>query len=235
VKNRNKERSFVMLKRVLAFSIVGAGLAILLPVSDAPAHLSGYKKLDGSWRHISSYDCTGAFAKVPSLDQHPALFQCQAVVDSFDFLCANPEGKLTGPDGYVRGNSGPRTVELFAQDVVNEENLTEKVKGAAIKTLLMPDAVLEAATEECSNRNKTWFASDELILSVKVRLKTYSCLDDACTETEQASEQLLDCLLPPEYDIVDNPPPGGGTPTPYDCYLIEEAHCDKGDTCPIPY
>lgn len=214
-----------MKKHILAVGALAACL-VLVPASSADAHLAGtvYKP---TYRHISSYDCSGQFKQVPNLDNHPAVFQCEALVTAFDILCANPKGKIN------RGNSGPRTVIQSAYSVLTNADITDKKKGIASKTMLLPDVVLDAADEICKDRNLNWFAVDELVTAALVSLRSFDCLDDDCIELEQATESLLKCTLPDGYDIVDNPPPGNGVPTEYDCELIEEAHCDRGDTCPI--
>jgi hypothetical protein len=76
-----------------------------------------------------------------------------------------------------------------------------------------------------------------MVLTVDVRIKTFDCPDEDCSNRVQAFEALLRCTVPPGFDILENPLPG--TPenpidTDYDCTLLQEAHCDKGDTCPIP-
>lgn len=217
-----------MLKRVLGVSVLGVGVFALQ--GDVEAHLAGtvYKP---TYKHVSSYDCIGTFAQVPNLDAHPALFECEAVVSAFDVLCANPEGKIT------RGNSGPRTVTQVAEDMFTNADITDKRRGKAQKTLRLPDDVLTAGDQVCKDRNRNWSAVDEMVLSVDVRLKTFDCNNEDCSNRAQAFEALLTCTVPPGFDIVANPLPG--TPenpigTDYDCTLLEEAHCDRGDACPIP-
>ena len=117
------------------------------------------------------------------------------------------------------------------------DDITDKKRGKARKTLRLPDAVLTAGDLVCKDRNHSWFAVKEMVRAVQVRLKTFDCLNEDCSEREQAFEALLNCTVPPGFDIVANPLPG--TPenpigTDYDCTLLQEAHCDHGDACPIP-
>ena len=223
------------MKRILMIGVIGVSFA-LMRGDDTEAHLAGtvYKP---SYRHISSYDCTGTFGQVPSLDQHAALFECTAVVHAFQVTCKNPKGKIVTP-GIP---SGPRTVTQTAASLFTEDDLTDKVRGRATKTLLLPDTVLDAGDAICRARNRNWTAADELVLSADVWLRTFDCPDPVgdptCALRVQAFEALLRCTVPPQYSLPDNPPPGTpGTPVPtdYDCTLLAEAHCDRGDTCPIP-
>lgn len=218
-----------MLKRAVMIGVIGVSLA-LMRGDDAEAHLAGtvYKP---TYRHISSYDCTGTFGQVPSLDQHRALFECVALVHEFQVLCQNPQGKVVTP-GVP---SGPRTVQI-AEDFFTEADLTDKTKGKAIKTLALPDSVLAAGDAICRQRNRNWRAVDELVLTADVTLKTFNCLDDLdplCAVRAQAFEALLRCTVPEGFSLPNNPPPGGGTPTEYNCTLIREEHCDQGGACPI--
>jgi len=213
-----------MFKRAVVVSVLGVGMVALQ--GDVEAHLAGtvYKP---TYRHVSSYDCTGTFAQVPNLTANPALFECTAVVSEFEVMCANPEGMLT------RGNSGPRIVTQVAEGMFSVDDLTDKKRGKARKTLMLPDNVLEAGDQVCKDRNRNWFAVDELVRAVTVTLRTFDCVDDACAETEQAFEAKLQCTVPVQFSLPNNAPPSG-VPTDYDCVLIAEAHCDHGDVCPIP-
>jgi hypothetical protein len=138
------------MKRFLVIGVIGVSFA-LMRGDDANAHLAGtvYKP---TYRHISSYDCTGTFGQVPSLEQHAALFECSALVHAFQVTCKNPKGKVVTP-GIP---SGPRTVTQFAQDFITEDDLTDKTKGKATKTLPLPNTVLEAGNAICRARNRNW-------------------------------------------------------------------------------
>ncbi len=225
-----------MSRRVVMMGVLAVGL-LAMQASETNAHLAGtvYRP---TYRHISSYDCTGTFKQVSNLEQHPALFECSAVVRSFQFGCQNPQGQIVTP-GIP---SGPFTaVPQFAAGLITvaDQSLTDKKKGRATKTLLLPDTVLEAADAACSERNRSWTAYDELVLVADVWLRTYECVDEtdpSCGDRVQASESLLRCTVPPQFSL-DNPPPGTPeqpVPTDYDCTVLEEAHCDRGDLCPIP-
>jgi hypothetical protein len=219
-----------MLKRVMMIGVLAVGL-FAMRASDAKAHLAGTQFVP-TYRHIASYDCTGTFGQVPNLDQHPALFECVAVVTSFQVVCQNPQGKIVTP-GIP---SGPITVTQFASSFITTQDL-DKERGRVTETIGLPDTVLDAGDAICRERNRRWTAADELVLAADVTLRTYDCLDDTCSVPNgrvQAYEALLHCTVPPQFSLPDNPPPGGGTPTNYDCTVLEEAHCDKGDICPIP-
>jgi hypothetical protein len=219
-----------MLKRVLIFAVVAVGL-FSMRSSDAKAHLAGtvYKP---TYRHIASYDCTGTFAQVPSLDQHAAGFECVAVVQSFQVVCQNPQGRI------VAGiPSAGMTVTQFASSLFTLADLTDKEKGKAKKTLPLPNTVLDAGNALCAERNRNWTAADELVLTVDVWLRTFDCGNETCSVKEPASESKLHCTVPPQYSLPDNPPPGTPQtpiPTDYDCTVVAESHCDQGDPCPIP-
>src|SRR5262245_34908135 len=144
-----------MIKRAL-IALVLAASAIAVYEVGVDAHLAGtvYTPV---YRHIASYDCTGTFAQVPSLAQHPAKFECEALVREFEIVCANPQGKINF------GNSGPRLLRQIAGDVLTENDLTDKDKGKATKTMLLPDTVLPEADRICKARNKNWSAVDEFV------------------------------------------------------------------------
>jgi hypothetical protein len=224
-----------MFKRILMVFILAVGV-LALRSGEVDAHLAGtvYKP---TYRHISSYDCTGTFAQVPSLTQHPALFECVAVVHAFQVICQNPQGKITTP-GLP---SGPLTVTQFAESLFTEADLTDKTKGKAKKTLMLPDTVLAAGDAFCKERNRNWRAADELVLSADVTIRSFDCadpLDPTCADRIPAFEALLRCSVPlcpngQPCSIPNNPPPTG-TPWDYNCALLAEAHCDQDGGCPIP-
>lgn len=221
-----------MLKRVLLAFMLVVGLIAMQ--GDVRAHLAG-TVYSPTYRHISSYDCTGTFAQVPSLTQHPASFECAAVVREYELACANPQGKVNA------GRSGPVSVLQVASSLLTEADITDKIKGKASKTILLPDTVLAAANALCKARNRNWSAADELVTSVDVWIRSYDCLDSSCSVKDQAFESLLHCTRPvcpngQPCSIPDNPPPGvpgAPVPTEYPCTLIAESHCDAGDPCPI--
>lgn len=218
-----------MFKRVLMVFILGASI-VAMRGSNAEAHLAGYT-YSPTFRHIASYDCLGHFYQIPNPVQHPALFECIAVVQEFQVLCANPQGKVTTPGV----SSGPIT--LMGQDLFTEADvIAEKTKGRADKSIRFADENSPLLNDRfCAERNRNWKAVDELILSVDLTLKTFECADESCvTRGEQAYEARLHCTVPSQYSLPDNPPPGGGIPTDYNCGDPIEAHCDQGDVCPIP-
>ena len=220
-----------MYKRVLMIGVLAVGL-FAMRGSEAKAHLAGTQFVP-TYRHISSYDCTGTFGQVPNLDQHPALFECVALVRAFQVVCQNPQGKIVTP-GIP---SGPRTVVQSASAMITEDEL-EKEKGRVTETVPLPDTVLTAGDAMCRERNKKWTAADELVLVADVTLKTWDCEDVGCANAEQAYEALLRCTVPPQFSLPDNPPPplgAPGNPTNYDCTLRAEAHCDQDpQSCPLP-
>jgi len=225
-----------MLKKILMIGAIGVGVA-LMRGDVVKAHLAG-TVYSPTYRHIASYDCTGTFGQVPNLEQHPALFECAAVVHAFEVVCQNPKGKIVTP-GIP---SGPRTVTQLGQTLLTDEDqsLEDKEKGRVSKTLKLPDSVLEVGNAICAARNRNWTAADELVQVADVWLRTYECpdpaLDPTCAARVQASESYLRCTVPPQYSLPDNPPPGtplDPIPTAYDCTLLAESHCDKGEPCPI--
>ena len=219
-----------MFKRVLMIGVLAVGL-FAMRGSEAKAHLAGTQFVP-TYRHISSYDCTGTFGQVPNLEQHPAFFECSAVVRAFEVVCKNPKGKIVTP-GIP---SGPRTVTQFAEDFITEDDqsLEDKTRGRAKKTLTLPDTVLQAGNAICADRNRNWTAAAELVLAADVWLRTFDCTDpddETCADRVRASEALLHCTLPAGYSILPNNLPA--TPLDYDCTLLAERHCDQGDACPI--
>jgi hypothetical protein len=221
-----------MLKRILVIGVIGVSFAVMRG-DDAEAHLAGTVYVP-TYRHISSYDCTGTFAQVPGLKQHPALFACSTVVHAFQVTCKNPQGRIVNPGTP----GGPIT--QFAQNFLLEEGQTieDKEKGTATLTLPLPDTVRDAADVICKERNRNFSVADELVLAVDVWLRSYDCPDlvgdPTCAGRVQASESYLRCTVPPQFSLPNNPPPGGGVATNYDCTLLGEAHCDQGSACPIP-
>jgi hypothetical protein len=221
-----------MLKRVALIGVLAVAL-FTMRGSEARAHLAGYT-YSPTYRHIASYDCTGNFAQIPNLDQHPALFECFATVRAFQVVCQNPQKKIVTP-GIP---SGPRTVVQSASTFISATDL-EKERGRVTETVLLPETVLTAGDAMCRERNRKWTAADELVQVVDVELRTFDCGDDInCVNAQQAFGALLRCTVPPQYSLPDNPPPGGGVPTPYDCTLLAEGHCDDGEDCDfdeVPY
>jgi len=216
-----------MVKRVLMVFIVVASM-VALQGSDVSAHLAGYT-YSPTFRHVASYDCLGHFFQIPNPEQHPAAFQCKAVVQELQVICENPKGKRVTPGTP----SGPYT--LIGQAPFNEQDaIDEKIKGRADKTIHFgdPSSVLFTA---CSQRNRNWITVDELILSVDVTLTTFDCVDEACeTLGPPAFQSKHHCTIPPGFSLPDNPPPGPGeegNPTEYDCVVTSEEHCDKTGGC----
>jgi len=218
-----------MFKRVLMVFILAFGV-LALRSGEVDAHLAG-TVYNPTYRHIASYDCTGTFAQIPSLTQHPALFECDVEVHEFQVVCANPEGKIVTP-----GIPSDVRVGQFASGLITQ-SLKEKKKGKATTTVLLPDTVKDAGDVICSERNHNWIAGDELVLSADVTLRTYDCPGGDCDQKVQAFEALLHCTVPDcpndqPCSLPDNPPPQG-IPWDYDCDVLAEAHCDEGDFCPI--
>jgi hypothetical protein len=172
----------------------------------------------------------GHFYQIPSPKNHPATFQCIAVVKELQVTCENPQGNRVTP-GVP---SGPYT--LIGQVAFDDNDvIAEKTKGRADKAIRFGDdgsPLLNA----CAERNRNWRTVDELILSVEVTLKTFDCPDESCTNltpADQAYEAKLNCTVPEGFSLPDNPPPGNGTETDYNCTLIAEEHCDRTGACPI--
>ena len=83
-------------------------------------------------------------------------------------------------------------------------------------------------------------------MKVDVSVKTFDlvCADNKgpCTNPTvkvAAWEGWVHCDRPVDsngtpFDLVSYPPPGNGVETPYPCFLVQEAHCDKvACACPI--
>jgi hypothetical protein len=222
-----------MLKKVLLTLILIVGVVAILRVK-VDAHLEGYVYTP-TIRHVSSYDCTVNIEQVRSLDQHPALFRCEAIITSFEVLCRNPNGKVTF------GNNIHEAVLVIGESELNEGNITDREGSKATATVLVDDTdLLAAATQACKDRNRNWTLADEFVKEWDVYLRTYDLVDG---DAIPAWAGRVHCTVPVNpangqpYTLdlrKNNPPPGSeGNPIPtnYSCALVTEQHCDGIELC----
>lgn len=228
---RNKQtKELPMVRKVLVTLILIVGVIAILRVR-VDAHLAGYI-YDGTWRHVASYNCSVTYKQVPN---SPALFECQAYVTDIQYICKNPQGVETF------GNNIRTDIVLLGG---TSSNALNKQGGTATATVRMPETVKEFADLQCQLRNRNWHVSRELVLKVDVSVKSFDlvCATKGCTNPTvkvPASEAWVHCDRPFDvngtlYDLVSYPPPGNGVETPYPCFVVQEAHCDKvAGACPI--
>jgi len=222
-----------MLKKVLVTLVLTVGVIAILRVK-VDAHLEGYVYTP-TIRHIASYDCTVNIEQVRNLEQHQALFRCEAIATSFEVLCRNPNGRVTF------GNNIQETVLVIGESELGEGNITDRDGSKATATVPVDDTdLLAAANQACKDRNRNWTLADEFVKEWDVYLRTYDLVDgDAipawaglvhCTTPVNPANGLAYTLDP----RVGNPPPGtpqNPVPTNYSCALVTEQHCDGIEPC----
>lgn len=202
-----------MFTRVLLSAVVGVSLVAGLG-SDAEGHLAGYQTINGYLRHVASFDCGIKIKGVSNLTQHPALFECNAIVTRIEILCENPTNHNVAP-----GESATQAT-FNVSGLVNQENITDKKKGRAEKSVRIDDSAQLLRPEFCVNPN--WRPIQVLSTNVTVRYSTYECFEETCTlgPPQLAYYEDQECVLP-GFDRNGNPPPAG---TLYTCTVLGSQH-----------
>ena len=202
-----------MFKRVLMVGLCGVGLVTVLG-SEAEAHLAGYVKIGGTWKHVLSLLCALDIKGVPNPETNLSEVQCTATVTQAVVLCLNPSG-----NNVIPGEAGTQTV-LVGQDQINQDDITDKKKGIAHKEIhISTDELLDP--EFCVNSN--WIPIAAIVIELTGKIEIFECQgpdSDPCSVKVLTYTELQDCVLPPEFGA-DNPPPEG---TPYECVLTLQDH-----------
>ena len=210
---RNTRRQIVALTRAVMFGLLGISFGAALG-PEAEAHLAGTYKIGGTWVHISSFSCINDIGGVPNPDTRPSLFQCTATATKVLILCKNPQGHDVHP-----GEAATKTT-VVVQDRIEESDITNKKKGLAHKEIVFEDGPF-LNPESCVNPN--WIPFDVLVTELTGQMDVFECTSqdfDPCSTKVLTYTELKECMLPPQYDF-DNPPP---PETPYDCVLIFRRH-----------
>lgn len=202
-----------MFKRAITMGLLGVGVVVAL---DSPAHLAGTKYIGSPPTpiHYKSLLCNLFIKSVPSPDVKPSQFQCTATVHLVQVLCLNPSGHETKGEAATQ-------VAIVATSEINNGDITDKKKGIAFKELDIPDDPL-LDPEFCVNPN--WTPIKALAVELTAELEVAECTgpdSDPCSVTVPTWIETHDCVLPPGFDIQDNPPPPG---TPATCFLISKEH-----------
>ena len=229
-----------MLKKVLLPLILIVG-GIAISRVDVDAHLQGYVYTP-TIRHVSSYDCTLNAEHVGNLDQHPALFRCEAIATSFEVLCRNPNGRVTFGNNI-------QAIVLPGESELGEGNITDRTAGNKATAVVDVDDtdLLAQANSACADRNRNWTLFDEFVKEWDVYLRTYDLEcpgnEPGCSLPRTAWAAQVRCTVPvnPANNLpytldprVKNPPPGtpqNPVPTNYSCALVAEMHCDGIEPC----
>ena len=229
-----------MLKKVLVTLILTVGVIAILRVK-VDAHLEGYIYTP-TIRHIASYDCTLNAENAGNVNQHPALFRCDAIATSFEVLCRNPNGRVTFGNNI-------QAILLPGESEVGEGNITDRTAGNKVTAVVDVDDtdLLAAADSFCSDRNRNWTLADEFVKVWEVFLRTYDlecpANEPGCSLPRPAWAGQVHCEAPvnPANNLtytldprVGNPPPGttqNPVPTNYSCALVTEQHCDGIEPC----
>lgn len=161
--------------------------------------------------YTGSIDCDSVLKAVPNPDTNPQQVECVAKTATVELLCQNPQTKNVAP-----GSSALQVV-LVGSERIDQSDVTgtDKTKGKAeVRVTIEEDEVL-LNPAYCVNPN--WIPLDALVRSADIRMNAYDCKGtdpDPCTTKVLTSYLEMNCLLPAEYDLVNNPPPSG---TQYQC------------------
>jgi hypothetical protein len=212
-----------MSKRALLTYVLAASALAVCGIT-LNAH---YERIvNGVLIHQFSYDCAATLERGnPSSNGHDATAQCTSIATEIQYICAN--NKVT------QGNNIRTEIVSTAGTSLSEEIITEN--GTVDLRIDLPNNVMAVAEAGCQARNgKNWHAVAELILKSDLFIQVF--------ESEgQASEAWFHCGAAVDengvpLDLITNPPPGGGVDTPYPCFVVAVAHCDRfPETCPIEY
>ena len=155
--------------------------------------------------YYNTVRCDSVLKAVSNPDTNPQEVECLASNAAVELLCQNPQNQNVAP-----GQSAIQTV-LVGSERVDQSDITDKVKGkAAVSVIIEDDALLNP--EYCVNPN--WNPLKALVRSTAIRMNAYDCKGtdpDPCTTKVLTSYLEMNCLLPAEYDLVNNPPISGVT------------------------
>ena len=210
---RSTSKKSVALARAAIVGLLGVGLGTALG-PDAQAHLAGTYKIGGTWVHISSFSCINDIGGVPNPDTKPSLFQCTATATKILVLCYNPNGHDVRP-----GEAATKTT-IVVQDLITNDDITDKKKGLAHKELTFQDSDF-VTSQVCVNPN--WIPAQVIVIELTGQMDVFECTSggiDPCATKVQTYIEQKECMLPPQYNF-DNPPPSG---TAYDCVLLLRQH-----------
>ena len=127
-----------MLKKALIIGVLGVSM-FAMRGGEALAHYHGYLRINGFLRHVSSFDCGINIRGVRNLDQHQAVFKCEATITEVRVLCVNPRNnkKFKGKD--VRPGSVATRIVISGETAILDEDITNKKKGLATVAVPITD------------------------------------------------------------------------------------------------
>lgn len=158
----------------------------------------------GGKLYYDSIACDTLLKSVPNPATKDSVVECVASTALVEILCENPAGNAVAP-----GQSATQVV-LVASERIDEEDITDKVKGKAEVRVVIDDTAL-LNPEFCVNPN--WTPVEVLVRAMSARINAYSCVGDdidPCADKVLASHLETNCVLPGEYDF-DNLPISGVT------------------------
>lgn len=155
--------------------------------------------------YYNTLRCDSVLKAVPNPDTNPQAVECMASAATVELLCQNPQNQNIAP-----GQSAIQVV-LVGSERIDQSDVTDKTKGKAeVSVIIEDDALLNPAY--CVNDN--WIPLQALVRSAAIRMNAYDCKGtdpDPCTTKVLTSYLEMNCLLPAEYDLVNNPPISGET------------------------
>lgn len=194
-----------MFRRAMAIAILAVTLAAVPP----PAAEAHYIVVGGQLKYHSLL-CGLDLRGVQNPDRNPATSVCFVLAQEVELLCENPTEHNTAP-----GKAGIRTI-LVGADQVDQSDITGK-GTAHVDVLVDTDDLL--SPEFCVNPN--WHPVLVLVRQADVEIKTYECLDAACTQLgDLASTTRFACVLPDAFTLANPPSPG----EPYVCTEASATH-----------
>ncbi len=226
-------KTIVCVSALTAVLVTGLGMGV-------SAHLAGYKYVDGSVVHTSSYDAT-IDIKVKNPDKFPSALFVQSLWTLVDTECENPAGNT------VYGQAALQVLSTSDPEPITSEDVSATENGKATISIHVetdPDDLIGVDPNSlCVNPN--WTLVDFLVREMVVTFETQECATSAClgppgggpfihyeysltgspdhnTSTTAAYVEIQACVLPASVHMGDTFPPGQGVP--YDCDVIREEH-----------
>jgi hypothetical protein len=186
-----------MTKRVLMTALLSISL-IALVGSQAAAHYSGY--IAGV--HVASLVCEQGIRGVGNLEDGDALVTCKLTELQLESKCINPAGQEVLGEAAFQG-------ALAGEEELTTDNVTGKGKATSEVSL----DVLQVCTPEIACVNPNWTIDTCIVRSMTAEHKVFKCDGDGdCDEIDPDTDTpnsiiLQECVLPPEYDANNPPPP----------------------------